>query len=107
MIGGIEAIAASNSAELVMRLPRQNKKQREGLALLIATMLGVRSANLMDLAAALPRETECIDMRNQYIARLLGNEHIDVDGAMAPFARDLLARAASDGRQIVPIIDQK
>ena len=38
--------------ELLMRLPRQNKKQREGLSLLVATMLEVRSANLMDLAAS-------------------------------------------------------
>src|SRR4051794_37101910 len=34
------------------RLPGRNKKQREGLALLTATMLDVRGANLMDLAAA-------------------------------------------------------
>ena len=91
MAGGIEAIAASISADLVLRLPRQNKKQREGLALLTATMLDVRSANLMDLSASLPREAERIDMRYQYISRLLGNEHIDVDWVMAPFAR-----AASD-----------
>ena len=55
MAGGIEAIAASISADLLQRLPRQNKKQREGLALLVATMLDVRSANLMDLSASLPR----------------------------------------------------
>jgi hypothetical protein len=42
MAGGIEAVAASVSADLVRRLPRQNKKQREGLALLVATMLDVR-----------------------------------------------------------------
>mgnify|MGYP006160634197 FL=1 len=79
MAGGIEAVAASVSADLVRRLPRQNKKQREGLSLLVATMLDVRSANLMDLSASLPRACERIDMRYQWIARLLGNEHIDTD----------------------------
>ena len=49
MAGGIEAIAASISADLVVRLPRQNQKQRESLALLTATMPDVRGANLMDL----------------------------------------------------------
>ena len=46
MIGVLEGIAA------VFRrlLPGQRKTQRQNLALLIATMLGVRSANLMDLA---------------------------------------------------------
>jgi hypothetical protein len=106
MAGGIEAIAASISADLVRRLPRQNKKQREGLASLVATMLDVRSANLMDLSASLPREAERIDMRYQWITRLLGNEHIDTDVVMAPFAREVLERASAGGQRLVLIIDQ-
>lgn len=106
MAGGIEAVAASISAELSKRLPRQNKKQREGLALVTATMLDVRSANLMDLSASLPREAERIDMRYQYIARLLGNELIDTDWVMAPFAREVLERARADGQTLILIIDQ-
>jgi hypothetical protein len=106
MAGGIEAIAASISADLVVRLPRQNKKQREGLATLVATMLDVRGANLMDLAASLPRASERIDMRYQWISRLLGNEHIDVDWVMAPFAGEVLVRAAANGRRLVLIMDQ-
>jgi len=106
MAGGIEALAASISADLVRRLPRQNKKQREGLGMLVATMLQVRSANLMDLSASLPREAERIDMRYQWISRLLGNERIDTDWVMAPFAAEVLARVAADGQAIVLIIDQ-
>ena len=106
MAGGIEAVAASVSADLVWRLPRQNKKQREGLALLVATMLDVRSANLMDLSASLPRSCERIDMRYQWIARLLGNEHIDTDAVMAPFASEILQRASAEGQCLVLIIDQ-
>ena len=77
MAGGIEAIAATIGVDLQRRLPGQNKKQREGLALLTATMLDVRSANLMDVAASLPRDAERLDMRYQWISRLLGNELID------------------------------
>src|SRR3954467_10250371 len=88
------------------RLPGQNKKQREGLALLTATMLDVRSANLMDLAASLPRAAGRLDMRYQWISRLLGNELIDVDAVMAPYAREVLARLAADGRTVVLMIDQ-
>ena len=106
MAGGIEAVAASVSADLLRRLPRQNKKQREGLALLVGTMLDVRSANLMDLSASLPRESERIDMRYQWISRLLGNELIDTDHVMAPFAREVLRNASRGGRQLVLIIDQ-
>ena len=106
MAGGIEAIAASISADLVRRLPRQNKKQREGLALLTATMLDVRSANLMDLSAWLPRAAERQDMRYQWISRLLGNERIDSDWVMAPFAREVLQRTSAHGQRLVLIIDQ-
>ena len=106
MAGGIEAIAATIGADLQRRLPDQNKKQREGLALLTATMLDVRSANLMDVAASLPRDAERLDMRYQWISRLLGNELIDSDAVMAPFASELLQRVCADGRQIILIIDQ-
>ena len=52
---GIEMLAGTIREDMLGRLPGQNKKQREGLSLLVATMLDVRSANLMDLAASLPR----------------------------------------------------
>jgi hypothetical protein len=106
MAGGIETIAATIAADLQRRLPGQNKKQREGLALLTATMLDVRSANLMDIAASLPRDAERLDMRYQWISRLLGNELIDSDEVLAPFASELLQRVCADGRQIILIIDQ-
>src|SRR3982750_4967383 len=88
------------------RLPGQHKRQREGLALLTATMLDVRSANLVDLAASLPRAAGRLDMRYQWISRLLGNALIGVDAVMAPHGREVLARLAGDGRRIVLMIDQ-
>ncbi|MSP89765.1 MAG: hypothetical protein EXQ92_13300, partial [Alphaproteobacteria bacterium] len=38
------------------RLPGYHKSRREGLTTLAGVMLEARSANLMELAAALPRE---------------------------------------------------
>src|SRR4051795_6456816 len=94
-MGGIETMAAAIGADLAARLPRQNKKQREGLALLVATALDVRDVNLMELAAALPRAAERLDMRYQWISRLLANSLIDTGEVMAPFAREVLARASA------------
>ena len=105
-MGGIETVAAAVRADLAARLPSQNKKQREGLALLVATALDVRSVNLMELAAAVPRAAERLDMRYQWISRLLGNAHIDVEAVMAPYAREVLARACAGSRTLVVIIDQ-
>jgi hypothetical protein len=62
-VDGIKHIAARLSAELKHRLPHQRKTQRGKLALRVATMLDVRSANLMDLAAGLPLEADRTDMR--------------------------------------------
>jgi hypothetical protein len=69
-------------------------------------MLDVRSANLMDLAAGLPREAGRIDMRYQWISRVLMNPLIDPDVVMAPFAREVLSRQAADGHPLVLILDQ-
>src|SRR5918994_4554157 len=111
---GIKEIADSLSAELKRRLPNQRKTQRTKLALLVATMLDVGSANLMDLAAGLPREADRTGplgnakryMRYQWITRLLGNPLVISDEIMEPFSREVLERAAAGGQPIVLILDQ-
>ena len=111
---GIKEIAESISSELKRRLPKQRKTQRTKLALLISTMLNVRSANLMDLAAGLPREADRTGpsgnaqryMRYQWITRLLGNPLVISDAIMEPFAREVLERAAVDGAPLGLILDQ-
>src|SRR4051794_41222202 len=45
-------------------------------------------------------------MRYQWISRLLAKALIDTDAVIAPFAREVLARAGADGRTLVLIIDQ-
>src|SRR3954451_14686897 len=106
VVGGIATVAGGIGEDMRGRLPGQHKRQREGLALLTATMLDVRSANLMDLPAALPRAAERLDMRYQWISRLLGNERIAVDAVMAPYGREILAHLAANGRTVVLMVDQ-
>jgi hypothetical protein len=106
IMDGVKGIADGIAQELQRLLPKQRKTQRHNLSLLVATMLDVRSANLMDLAAGLPREADRIDMRYQWIARVLMNPLIEPDVVMAPFAREVLSRLASDGQPIVLIMDQ-
>ena len=103
---GIGQIADSISAELKQRLPHQRKTQRGKLALLVATMLDVRSANLMDLAAGLPLEVDRTDMRYQWITRLLGNPLVISDEIMEPFAREVLEQAVGENKPVVLIMDQ-
>src|SRR3954464_2603558 len=106
MMNGIKKIAESVGSELKHRLPKQRKTQRTKLALLVSTMLEVRSANLMDLAAGLPRDADRTDMRYQWIIRLLGNPLVISDAVMEPFAREVLERAAADGEPLSLILDQ-
>jgi hypothetical protein len=105
-VDGIGVIADSISAELRQRLPHQRKTQRGKLALLVATMLDVRSANLMDLAAGLPLAADRTDMRYQWIVRLLGNPLVISDAIMEPFAREVLQQVAARDQPVVLILDQ-
>jgi hypothetical protein len=100
-VNSIQQIADSISAELKHRLPHQRKTQRGKLALLVATMLDVRSANLMDLAAGLPLEADRTDMRYQWIVRLLGNPLVISDELMEPFAREVLEQAVAGSKPVV------
>src|SRR5512134_1370006 len=106
IVDGITRLAEGIGKELQRLLPAQRKTQRSNLSLLVATMLDVRSANLMDLAAGLPRAAERIDMRYQWIARVLMNPLIDPDAVMAPFAGEVLSRLAQTGEPLVLILDQ-
>jgi hypothetical protein len=106
IVDGITHLAEGIAKELHRLLPAQRKTQRHNLSLLVATMLDVRSANRMDLAAGLPREAGRIDMRYQWISRVLMNPLIDPDVVMAPFAREVLSRQAADGHPLVLILDQ-
>lgn len=105
-MGGIEHVALGIIANLEAKLPGQRKTQRGKLGLLVATMLAVRSANLMDLAASLPRPCERVDKRYQWIERFLSNARVSVDAVMAPYARELLKLAAGNGQHLILMIDQ-
>src|SRR5918994_3310945 len=103
---GIERVADGIKAELEQLLPGQRKTQRGKLSLLVATMLDGRSANLMDLATALPLEADRTDMRYQWIARFLANPLVDPDAVMAPFVRQVLERRIEGGEPLALILDQ-
>lgn len=92
--------------ELKQRLPGQRKTQRDKLAILVATMLHVRSANLVELASGLPRESDRWDMGYQWISRFLENARVSCDVVMQPFAADILARAVKPGEPVPLILDQ-
>lgn len=105
-MSGIKHLSQGIIEDLGRRLPGQRKTQREKLGLLVATMLDVRSANLMDLAASLPRATGRVDMRYQWIERLLANPRVDVDWVMAPYVGAAVAEIAATGQTLVLMIDQ-
>src|SRR6201989_3710718 len=105
-VNGIVVWTEGIRAELAKRLPKQRKTQRDKLAVLVATMLHVRSANLVELAAGLPRESDRWDMGYQWISRFLANDLVGCDTVMEPFAREILARLAETGEPIPLILDQ-
>ena len=105
-MSGLLVLADSVGRELQRLLPTQRKTQRVNLALLVATMLDVRSANLMDLAAGLPRPVERIDMRFQWIWPVVMNPLIKPDDVIAPFATERMALMADQGEPLVLILDQ-
>src|SRR3954449_7453585 len=105
-MGGIEQLAETVATDMEQRLPGQRKTQRGKLALLVATMLQVRSANLMDVAACLPRPAERLDSRYQWIKRFLANTHVVSEAGMAPYGREVLTRLSAQGQTVVRLIDQ-
>ena len=100
------ALVETIEEDFKQRLPGYHKSRREGLTTLTAVMLETRSANLMELAAALPREIGAADHRYQYIERQLKNETIDADAVIKPYALQAIERLASRGQTIILQMDQ-
>src|SRR3982750_258376 len=105
-MGGIEQLAETVATDMEQRLPGQRQTQRGKLALLVATMLQVRSANLMDVAACLPRPAERLGSRSPGIQGFLGHTHVVSEAVMAPYGREVLTRLSAQGQTVVLLIDQ-
>jgi len=99
-------LAQRITEELRSRLPEQRKTQREAAGMLVATMLDVRSPNTVDLASGLGRVTERLDMRLQWVSRVLSNRLILPHEVMSPFAREALEKAGKRNAALVVSMDQ-
>ena len=99
-------LIAAIEADFLVRLPGYHKSRREGLSTLTGLMLDVRSANLMELSAALPRDIGAADDRYQYIERQLMNPAINCDEVIKAYALQVIALSASRGETIILQIDQ-
>lgn len=100
------ALIAAIEEDFKQRLPDYHKSRREALTTLARVMLETRSANLMELAAALPREIEAADHRYQYIERQLKNAAIDAGVTIKPYALAAIERLAARGQTVVLRMDQ-
>ena len=103
---GFSGVNEAIERDFAQRLPGYHKSRRQGLTLLSSIILDVKSANLMELSAALPRDIGTIDHRYQFVSRVLGNFHIDCDVVMRAYADDIFTRLAAQGETIVLMIDQ-
>jgi hypothetical protein len=88
------------------RFPGYHKSRQEGLVTLASVMLEVRSANLMELAAALPREIGAAEHRYQYIERQLANPAIEAKTVIRCYALQVMERLSAQGQTIILQIDQ-
>lgn len=69
-------------------------------------ILEVRSANMMELAATLPREIGTPHDRYQYIERELKSEKIDGNVTIQPYALEVIERLSGRGETVVLQLDQ-
>ncbi|RWQ61615.1 transposase [Mesorhizobium sp.] len=76
------------------------------MAGIASTTTGWAEGIAAELASGLPLAAERTDMRYQWIARFLANDRVHCDAVMQPFAIEILANLARDGRKITLIMDQ-
>ena len=103
---GVAGIAAAVEDDLGRRLPLMNVARRRGISQVVAAMLTVRSANLVELGNVLPRDIASWEKRYQFVERVLGNAKTDCDAVMASFAAQVAGALAAAGETLIVMMDQ-
>jgi hypothetical protein len=103
---GVSGIALAVDDDLVRRLPWMNCARRRGVSQVVAAMLAVRSANLVELGNALPREIASWEKRYQFVERVLGNSKIDCDEVIASLAGEVAVKLSAQGQTLIVMMDQ-
>jgi hypothetical protein len=103
---GLAGIKEAVAADMLKKLPGQRQTQRENLSEAIATILHLQTVNTSEIAAGLPRKAKRMDMRYQWLLRLLDNHHIIPWQVMRPYAQEILVKLLDSGETIVLIMDQ-
>ena len=101
------AVIAAIEEDFERRHPGYHKSRRGGLTTLAGVMLEVRSGNLMELAAALPRDIGSAEHRYQYIERQLANPAIDASAVIRSYTLEVMERLSARGQTLILQIDQR
>ena len=105
-MGTIAHLAETIRAGIREALPGLGKGLLKKLPLAVAAMMEARTANTRMVANLLPLESERLDMREQWLRRLLSHERLESGRILAAWARQALLEAGAKGQVVVLSLDQ-
>lgn len=102
----VEQFACEVEQGLQKKLPGLRKTVSKKLSLAVAAMSEARTTNTATIAHLLPLETDNARHRQQWLRRLLKNDHLIVEQIMQPYALHLLHEIAQKEHVIMLSMDQ-
>ena len=105
-MGSVMKLAEAFRIGLKQAHPKLRRSFLKKIPLAVAAILEARTANTMMIASFLPLESERLDMRAQWLTRLLGNSFLESSCILEPWARQLITQASSKGQTIILSMDQ-
>ena len=105
-VGTVAHLAQTIREGLKEAHPDLGKTLLRKLPLAVAAMMEAQTANTRAVANLLPLESERLDMREQWLRRLLANDRLKSETVLAPWARQALREAGANGQVIVLSMDQ-
>lgn len=105
-MGTVGHLAQAIRAGLKEAQPELGKTLLRKLPLAVAAMLEAQTANTRAVANLLPLESARLDMREQWLRRLLAHERLKSETVLAPWARQVLREAGVNGQVVVLSLDQ-
>lgn len=105
-MSSVKKLAEAIEQGLKETLPHVRKTVLRKLPLAIAAIMEAQTANTQEIANRLPLDLDRLDMREQWLRRLLSSDQVVPEEIMEPYVRQILRESSENGQVLQLSMDQ-
>jgi Transposase DDE domain len=105
-MGNLSTMISTIHTDFVRKYPDFNAASGRNIATLVSVMLDVKSSNMNELAAGLPKSFGNARNAYRYVERIFAHKNNIPSVLMAEYAKELLKQLSKNGETLILMLDQ-